>query len=128
MNKNPDLKVFIATRESSCDECGEKLGSRAWITLVGERGALCLSCADLDHLVYLQPGNAALTRRARKHSTLSAVVLKWSRARKRYERQGVVVEENGLGCAEAECVTDGEVRARGREPESERCDELHREY
>jgi hypothetical protein len=128
MNENPDLKVFISTRESSCDECGKKLGSRAWITLVGERGALCLSCADLDHLVFLQPGNAALTRRARKHSTLSAVVLKWSRARKRYERQGVLVEENGLVRAEAECLTDGEVRARRREREAERCAELDREY
>jgi hypothetical protein len=128
MNENPDLKVFISTRESSCDECGKKLGSRAWITLVGERGALCLSCADLDHLVFLQPGNAALTRRARKHSTLSAVVLKWSRARKRYERQGVLVEENGLVRAEAECLTDGEVRARRREREAERRAELDREY
>src|SRR5215813_3260677 len=128
MKKNPDLKVFISTRESSCDECGEKLGSRAWITLVGERGALCLFCADLDHLVFLQSGNAALTRRARNHSTLSAVVLKWSRARKRYERQGILVEEMGLVRAEAECLADGEVRARRREREAERRAELDREY
>jgi hypothetical protein len=128
MNENPDLRVFISTRETSCDECGEKLGSRAWITLVGERRALCLSCADLDHLVFLQPGNAALTRRARKHSTLSAVVLKWSRARKRYERQGVLVEELGLGRAEAECLADGEVRERRRERAAERRVELDREY
>jgi hypothetical protein len=128
MNKNPDLKIFISTRESSCDECGVKLGSRAWITLVGERGALCLSCADLDHLVFLQPGNAALTRRARKHSTLSAVVLKWSRTRKRYERQGILVEEMGLVRAEAECLADDEVRARRGEREVERRAELDRAY
>src|SRR5437762_8593412 len=82
---NEELKVFIASRESICGECGENLGSKAWITLAGEKGALCLACADLDHLLFLPSGNAALTRRAHKHSTLAAVVLKWSRARKRYE-------------------------------------------
>jgi hypothetical protein len=128
MNENPDLKVFISTRESECGECGEKLGSHAWITLAGERGALCLSCADLDHLVFLQPGHAALTRRARKHSTLSAVVLKWSRARKRYERQGILVEELGLVRAEAECLADGEARARRRQRQAARSTELDREY
>ena len=84
--------MFISTTDSKCDECGEDLGRKAWITLVEGKGALCLSCADLDHLVFLPSGSAALTRRAKKHSTLSAVVLKWSRARKRYERQGLLVE------------------------------------
>ena len=51
------LKVFISTRDSSCDECGEALGRKAWITLAGERGALCLACADLDHLVFLPSGD-----------------------------------------------------------------------
>ena len=81
MGQSTDLKVFITTRESSCDECGEDLGRSAWITLAEEKGALCLSCADLDHLVFLPAGDAALTRRSRKHSTLVAVVLRWSRAR-----------------------------------------------
>lgn len=83
MAQSADLKVFITTRESSCDECGEDLGRNAWIALAEEEGALCLSCADLDHLIFLPAGDAALTRRARKHSTLVAVVLRWSRARKR---------------------------------------------
>ena len=96
MNQTKDLKVFIANRESTCGECGENLGRKAWITLDKDREALCLSCADLDHLVYLPSGDAALTRRSRKHSKLSAVVLKWSRARKRYERQGLLVEERAL--------------------------------
>jgi hypothetical protein len=85
------LKVFISNRDSTCDECGEILGRGAWVTLNQERGALCLSCADLDHLVYLPSGDTALTRRAGKHSALTAVVLKWSRGRKRNERQGLLV-------------------------------------
>jgi len=91
-----DLRVFMSNRDSRCDECGEDLGRRAWIFLAGNRAALCLSCADLDHLWFLPPGDAALTRRARKYSTLAPVVLKWSRARKRYERQGLLVEEGAL--------------------------------
>src|SRR5712691_1939576 len=98
--QHEELKVFISSRKSTCDECGENLGSKAWITLVRDKGALCLACADLDHLSFLPSGNAALTRRARKHSTLAPVVLKWSRARRRYERQGLLVEDGALDRAE----------------------------
>ena len=127
-NQSEDLKVFISTRESTCDECGENLGSKAWITLAGERGALCLACADLDHLVFLPSGDMALTRRGRKHSTLSAVVLKWSRTRKRYERQGLLVEEQALEKAEQECLADSEVRERRREREAIRREEFDRQF
>ena len=118
--KEFDLKVFISHRDSTCDECGEELGHSAWVTLKKEKGALCLACADLDHLIFLPPGDAALTRRARKYSTLAAVVLKWSRARNRYERQGLLVESQALEEAEHECLADSEIRERRRERESEK--------
>jgi hypothetical protein len=123
-----DLKVFISNRDSRCDECGEDLGHRAWITLAGEGRALCLSCADLDHLVFLPAGDAALTRRTRKHSRLSAVVLKWSRARKRYERQGLLVEEAALEQAEQECTADAAAREARRARAAERRAELDDQY
>lgn len=69
-----ELKVFISGRDSTCGECGEDLGRHAWITLQEDKGAVCLTCADMDHLVFLASGDAALTRRARRHSRLSAVV------------------------------------------------------
>src|SRR5207253_8673914 len=119
---------FISNRASTCGECGEHLGAKAWITLAGEKGALCLACADLDHLLFLPSGDVALTRRARKHSTLSAVVLQWSRARKRYERQGLLVEAQGLEKAEEECQADNEVRARQRERRAVRRSELDQAY
>ena len=122
-----DLKVFITSQDSTCDECGEKLGHHAWITLA-ENKAYCLSCADLDHLVFLPSGDAALTRRSGKYSTLSAVVLKWSHARKRYERQGLLVEEEALQRAEQECLADEDIRAHRREREAERRAELDQEY
>jgi hypothetical protein len=126
--KTSDITVFITRGESSCSECGEELGRNAWITLVKDKGALCLSCADLDHLVFLPAGDAALTRRSRKHSTLSAVVLRWSRTRRRYERQGLLVEEAALAQAEQECLADEEIRARRREREAARRAELDRQY
>ena len=85
------INGFISHRSSTCDRCKEDLGPHAWVHLVEGRGACCLSCADLDHLVFLPSGDPALTRRARKASTLAAVVLKWSRARKRCERHGLRV-------------------------------------
>src|ERR1041384_2963892 len=111
-SNKPDLKVFISHRDSRCDDCGEELGRQAWITLEENKGALCLACADLDELVFLPTGDAALTRRARKHSELSAVVLKFSKARGRYERQGLLVEETALAKAEADCLADAEARER----------------
>jgi hypothetical protein len=123
-----DLTVFITSSESICDECGAELGHGAWITLVEKKKALCLSCADLDHLLFLPAGDAALTRRSRKYSTLSAVVLKWSRRRKRYERQGLLVESDALDRAEQECLADSDARARRREREAIRRAELDEQY
>jgi hypothetical protein len=122
------LTVYITNRESRCDECGDDLGHHAWITLAGDGRAVCLACADLEHLAFLPAGNTALTRRARKHSRLSAVVLKWSRARKRYERQGLLVEDEALTQAEEECATDAASRAAKRERAAARRAELDQEY
>ena len=128
MNRTSELKVFISNRDSTCEECREELGRNAWILLAGERGALCLACAELEHLPFLASGNAALTRRAKKHSRLHAVVLKWSRARKRYERQGLLVEEEALAKAEAECLADEEARRRRRERNAERRAQLDEQF
>ncbi len=53
MKKTSNLKVFISSRDSTGDECGDYLGRKAWIILVENKGALCLACADLDHLLFL---------------------------------------------------------------------------
>jgi hypothetical protein len=74
----------------------------------------------MGHLVFLPAGNAALSRRAKKASRLSAVVVRFSRARKRYERQGILVEEQALEEAEAQCLADEDARARRRERDRQR--------
>ena len=116
------ILAFWTRRESVCDGCGERLPPGSLIRL-HQKTAWCLACADLDHLVFLPRGDAALTRRATKHSGLSAVVVRWSRTRGRYERQGILVDEPALRRAEEECLSDsarrearrmraGEARAR----------------
>ena len=83
-------------------------------------GPLCLTCADLDHLIFLPSGDAALTRRAKQASQLSAVVVRWSRSRKRYERQGILAEETAIEQAEEQCLADEDVRLRRRDRDRER--------
>jgi hypothetical protein len=107
----PEIKVFISNRDGTCSDCGAALGHSSWIHLDRAKGAVCLACADLDHLEFLPAGDAALTRRAKQASTLWAVVLKWSRSRKRYERQGLLVEQSALEVAEAACLEDAAARA-----------------
>lgn len=128
LQKPQDLLVYIIRNDSECGECGKELWKGSFITLEKEKGALCLSCADLDHLVYLPRGDAALTRRATKHSRLHAKVLQWSRTRKQYERQGILVESEALEKAEEECLADEELRQRRREREAERHADLDAEY
>lgn len=119
-----EIVVVSALKDWSCVECE---GGGSLLTME-DRGPLCLGCADLAHLVYLPAGDAALTRRARKASGLAAVVVRFSRGRRRYERQGILVEEPALEQAEAECLADTDVRARRRERESLRRAEQDLEF
>jgi hypothetical protein len=105
--------VFSTLRDASCAECGTELLSGSLLVVEKDR-PLCLVCAELDHLVYLPRGDTALTRRSRKYSSLSAVVVRFSRARGRYERQGVLVEAAALERAEIECHADGPAREQAR--------------
>jgi hypothetical protein len=114
--KSAALVVIEPIRDWACAECA---GTGGFLRM-DDAGPLCLSCADLGHLVFLPAGDAALTRRATKASGLSAVVVRWSRTRKRYERQGVLVEEQAVADAEQQCLSDEEVRMRRRERDRER--------
>jgi hypothetical protein len=114
----PDLVVVQPVRDWACAECG----GTGDLLIMDDKGPLCLTCADMDHLLFLPSGDAALTRRAKKASTLSAVVVRWSRTRKRYERQGLLVEEPALEQAEEQCLADSDARMRRRERDAERRD------
>ncbi|MBZ0271260.1 hypothetical protein K8I61_04440 [bacterium] len=105
-----ERKVFIVTRDTECGRCGKELDRRSWVELMREpeNMALCMECSDLGKLEFLPTGDAALTRRAKKGSATWAVVLKWSRARNRYERQGLIVEPEAMEEGRAECLADAE--------------------
>lgn len=122
-----DIVVFSIVRESKCADCGRDLPKGGFLRMEGDR-PLCLSCADLDHLLFLPAGNAALTRRAAKYTKLRAVVVRFSRARKRYERQGVLVEQSALERAEQECLSDADARATARHRAAERRARMDDEY
>ncbi|MGC8627847.1 MAG: DUF2293 domain-containing protein [Acidimicrobiales bacterium] len=111
-----DLVVVMPLKDWTCVECS----GTGDMLIMESPGPLCLACADMDHLVFLPSGDATLTRCAKKLSGLSAVVVRFSRSRKRYELQGNLVEEAALDQAERERLTDEEARDRHREREEAR--------
>jgi hypothetical protein len=113
----PDLLVIQPVKDFTCAECGTESGD---LLVMDDNGPLCMNCADMDHLVFVPSGDAALTRRAKKASRLSAVVVRWSRSRKRYERQGILVEERALAEAEQQCLADSAARVARRERDAAR--------
>jgi hypothetical protein len=115
-SRPPDLVVVSPIKDWTCTGCG---GSGELLIMVGA-GPLCMGCADMEHLMFLEAGDAALTRRAKRMSRLSAVVVRFSRSRGRYERQGILVEEDALERAEQECLADEHARARRRERDAVR--------
>jgi hypothetical protein len=111
-SKPPDLVVISPAKDWTCSSCGDDEGG---LLIMEDAGPVCMTCADMDHLVFLPSGDAALTRRARRASRLSAVVVQFSRTRGRYERQGILAEEAAVEQAESECLADEQARVRRRE-------------
>ena len=116
-SRPPELVVVSPLGDFICSLCGE--GQGGWL-MMEDDAPVCMACADMEHLVFLPSGDAALTRRARAGSRLSAVVVRFSRSRRRFERRGILVEEQALDGAELECLADGEARARRRERDGQR--------
>ena len=100
-------------RDAQCSECGAEIAQDSMLMMEADQ-PLCLPCARLDGLEFLPAGDTALTRRASKYSERTAVVVRFSRARKRYERQGILVEVAALEKTEQECVQDADERAAAR--------------
>jgi hypothetical protein len=127
MPENEIVVFQLISREASCSECGAELGKGRLLRKEKEKG-LCMECSDLSHLVFLGAGDACITRRASKYSPLRAIVLRWSRSRKRYERQGILVSDDAVRRAEEECLGDAEARARRQQYNSLRRDALDVQY
>jgi hypothetical protein len=120
--------VWISYKDASCSSCGAGLGRGQLIVIDRAQGIRCLKCAGLAGLEFLPSGDVALTRRALARSSRSAVVVKFSRARKRNERQGVLVEENAIDKAESENAKDAARRETQRQRRLIRDDVAEQKY
>ncbi|HEU5316515.1 MAG TPA: DUF2293 domain-containing protein [Chloroflexota bacterium] len=122
--------MLVAHASVTCAECGA-LRVRGDLVHFEDAAAgaaptpLCLDCALLGRLTLLRSGDVALTRRASAHSKHKAVVLEWSKARKRFERRGTLVEPEALRRAHRECAADATQRAaqRARAAARRECEE-----
>ena len=103
------VNVFLSSRESKCSKCAGQIDLGDRITLDGNT-ATCAECAGIADLVFLPSGDTALTRRATFHTGKKYPVLKFSSARKRNERQGVLVTQEALDQAKLECEADASER------------------
>jgi hypothetical protein len=98
-NRPPELVVIQPhNREWTCHRCG---GTGDLLIMEGP-GPACLRCAGLGDLAFLPAGDAMITRRVKAKSARFAVVVRFSKSRKCYERQGLLVEEYALGEGEVE--------------------------
>ena len=92
-SRAPELVVIQPlNREWKCHRCG----ASGDLLVMENPGPACLKCLGLDDLEYLPAGDARLTRRAKANATRYAVVVRFSRRRKRYERQGLLVEPQAI--------------------------------
>ena len=119
LEQAPQTVVFQILRDSQCSECGAEIERDSFLVMEAKQ-PLCLPCAGLGELDFLPSGDTALSRRATKHSGRVGVVVRFSRSRKRYERQGILVERLALETAEQECTQDADERAAARARGAER--------
>ena len=98
-DRPPELVVVQPLNtEWTCHRCGGTGG----LLVMENPGPACLRCVGLDDLEFLPAGDALLTRRAKAKSRRCAVVVRFSRSRRRYERQGLLVESPALAAAKRE--------------------------
>ena len=98
-SRGPELVVIEPLHDSwTCHRCG---GTGDFLVMENP-GPACLRCTGLNDLEFLHAGHALLTRRAKAKSPRHAVVVRFSRSRHRYERQGLLVEPAALADAQRE--------------------------
>lgn len=100
--KSNDSVVYALNKPSRCYSCDSKLLADEIVKIEkgkDEREVLCIRCAGLGEFELIKSGNAQLTRKASKLSSVRYVVMKWSELWKSYERVGVLVEKEALRTA-----------------------------
>jgi hypothetical protein len=98
-SRAPELVVVEPLKSDwACHRCG---GSGDFL-MMEDSGPVCLRCMGLDDLEFLPAGDALLSRRVKAKNTRFAIVVRFSRSRRRYERQGLLVEPQALSDVQRE--------------------------
>ena len=106
--------VYLTKKETlSCQRCKRpvKKGERFVAESEDKRGT-CFKCSPYVDSTFLKSGDAAMTRRSKKHSSICGVEMAWNARRKRFERRGQYVEAKAIELAKKECEGDAEKRAK----------------
>ena len=104
----------------TCHRCG----GTGDLLVMENPGPACLRCVGLDDLEFLSAGNALLTRRAKAKSVRHAVVVRFSKSRGRYERQGLLLEPQALAEVQRKCKPCP-ARCHVRGQRQDRCLKVH---
>lgn len=104
--------IYLTKREKlHCKTCGKDIPlGHAFVGETEKSRGTCLKCSPFIRYTLLPPGDAAMTRRSKKYSSLCGVLLAWNHRRKRYERRGQYVEAIAIIKAREECEADKATR------------------
>ena len=104
--------IFITKKEKlRCKQCNTPVPKGQLFVAETEKvKGLCFSCSPFSHLAFLPSGDAAMTRRSKKHSAYCGILQEWNQRRKRYERKGQYVEHQAIILAKEECNGDLKIR------------------
>ena len=114
LSQPPELTVFQIRHDSRCSQCGMEL-LRGSLLLMEQDRPLCMSCSGFNGFVYLPAGNPKFSRLVKQWSGRYAVVVEFSRARRRYERQGLLVGKSAFDQARSACTKNGQQEFVGHE-------------
>ena len=105
--------IYLTKKDTlKCNSCRKSIGfGQAFVAETENHRGTCFACSPFVKADFLEPGNAALTRRSKKHSSYCGILFSWNRRRKRFERKGQYVEARAIALAEIECEEDEKKRA-----------------
>ncbi|UTW66384.1 DUF2293 domain-containing protein [bacterium SCSIO 12643] len=106
--------VYVTKKETlSCQRCKRSVRfGEKFVAESEEHRGTCFKCSPYVNAAFLEPGDAAMTRRSKKHSSYCGVLYVWNKRRRRFERKGQYVEAVAIELAKKECLADQEKRAK----------------
>lgn len=109
--------IYLTKRETlKCVSCKKPVPlGQAYVAETEKHKGTCFACSPFVKSAFLEPGNAALTRRSKKHSSYCGILFSWNGRRKRFERKGQYVEASAIIKAKEECAEDEVKRANKNE-------------